>query len=744
MGELVRIEWGSKAAGLPGRSPRLRAHIFGLVLLALLPAAAAAIAAVFHAAATYRALIETRLQNTTAALAVALDSEIERIRPLADMLARSPILQQSDQLETLYSRAARLAEAYETRIWMRGPGPAHELLFSTASPLGVAMDAELPRGGAETLARAAIASRSVVGSLNVTALLVHSAAIVAPVFVEDRLHGFIGLSLPLERLAAVLSTEGHGGTGRALLIDDKLRVVTSSRDPHRDVGRPAPAWYGAAIAGHASGLLDPPDGDGPPLVHAFARLPNSPDWTVLVTEPGAFSRGDVATPLLGLAAGVLLAVVLGLAGAALLATRLLRTVRATLRTADLLAQGVPPVAAGVAARRGSLRVAEFEELRAAHLAIAAERARHAEAAARERSLLLAVVEGTGDPVWIRDRSGSPLLLNSAAGRLLAEAGSERFLGAMEEATRHVLAAAEPQTLEVAVEQPGAGSRIHLVLLAPWREPGGGAVLGVVGVARDVTSMRESEARLRETERSLQHLARRVTSEAMANGVAHELSQPLAAANALVGTALTLLRQGGRQDGADRLHDALCRLSAQLNRAGAIIRNFRGFLGRREDHSRRVAPGAIVQEAVDLALAGGLPQPQVPVEVAVAPDLPNLSLRVVAVQQVVVNLVRNAVEAASAGPGDRAPGVRLEVSGVPGDGAAVQVQVSDTGPGLAPEAVAHLFQPFHSTKRDGLGLGLSICRTIVEAHGGRIGAAPAPGGGTVFTFTLRDIAPGAFP
>ena len=104
-----------------------------------------------------------------------------------------------------------------------------------------------------------------------------------------------------------------------------------------------------------------------------------------------------------------------------------------------------------------------------------------------------------------------------------------------------------------------------------------------------------------------------------------------------------------------------------------------------------------------------------------------------IQQVLVNLIRNAIEVMAETSGRR----RLEIAAVADRENLVRVSVSDTGLGIAPEIAKQLFQPFVTTKRKGMGLGLSICRTIIEAHGGKIWVEPNPGGGTIFYFTLRS-------
>ncbi|MDO9711794.1 PAS domain-containing sensor histidine kinase [Paracraurococcus lichenis] len=269
-------------------------------------------------------------------------------------------------------------------------------------------------------------------------------------------------------------------------------------------------------------------------------------------------------------------------------------------------------------------------------------------------------------------------------------------------------------------------------------PEGRRALRMLGIVRDVTparraetARRESEARLRATERELQQLARRATVGAMASGIAHELNQPLGAASNYLAGAVRLL--GAAEGLPPQALPALERAGAQVLRAGAILRRLRDFLGGGEAQRSPAPVAEVVREAVDMVLHAMPEAGLEPLDFAVDPGAGEAAMDRVQVQQVVVNLVRNAVEAMRDLPPGRQRAISVTVR--PEGAAAVEVVVADTGPGLPPAVAARPFEAFRSAKEGGMGIGLSICRTIVEAHGGRIAAQAAPGGGTAFAFTL---------
>jgi two-component system sensor kinase FixL len=250
-----------------------------------------------------------------------------------------------------------------------------------------------------------------------------------------------------------------------------------------------------------------------------------------------------------------------------------------------------------------------------------------------------------------------------------------------------------------------------------------------GFVRDLTERRETEARLRELQGELVHVSRLTALGEMASALAHELNQPLTAiANYLKGSGRLLASETVPRE---RLGDALAKASEQALRAGEIIRRLRDFVARGETERRVESLRKLVEEASALALVGVREQ-GVHVRMRLDPTADLVLADRVQVQQVLLNLIRNAVDAMA----DSARR-ELTVSAGPAEGEFVQVSVADTGPGVSAHVADQLFQPFITTKRTGMGVGLSISRTIIEAHGGRIWFEPAPDGGAVFRFTLRS-------
>jgi two-component system, LuxR family, sensor kinase FixL len=259
----------------------------------------------------------------------------------------------------------------------------------------------------------------------------------------------------------------------------------------------------------------------------------------------------------------------------------------------------------------------------------------------------------------------------------------------------------------------------------------GRLLGASKVLRDITERQQTRQRLHDLQAELIHISRFTALGEMASMLAHELNQPLTAvANYLNGGRRLL--EGGQTGSIPMVRDALERAAEQALRAGQIIRRLGEFVSRGESERRVENLVKLIEEASALALVGAKEA-----GVRMSFDFDTRVVFVLAdkiqIQQVLHNLMRNAVEAMQ-----KTSPRELTVSTRQLDHETVGVDVSDTGSGIAPEIADQLFQPFVTTKRQGMGVGLSISRTIVESHGGRLWAEPNTGGGTVFRLTLKTI------
>ncbi|AHE53577.1 hypothetical protein NX02_09280 [Sphingomonas sanxanigenens DSM 19645 = NX02] len=254
-----------------------------------------------------------------------------------------------------------------------------------------------------------------------------------------------------------------------------------------------------------------------------------------------------------------------------------------------------------------------------------------------------------------------------------------------------------------------------------------------GFIRDLTERQETQERLDELQSKLIHVARVSAMGTMASTLAHELNQPITAVANYVEAVRDLLAEANPED-LPMIREALDDSVREALRAGQIVRRLRDFVARGEVEKTVEDLPTLIGEAAALGLIGAR-EKGVDTQFDLAPDASKVLLDKVQIQQVLINLLRNAVEA-MAGSSERHLWItsRHEKAGV------IRVTVADSGPGVSPEVAEQLFTAFVSTKSEGMGLGLSICRTIVEANGGRIWLEPRPGGGSQFHFTLIEAEP----
>ena len=252
-----------------------------------------------------------------------------------------------------------------------------------------------------------------------------------------------------------------------------------------------------------------------------------------------------------------------------------------------------------------------------------------------------------------------------------------------------------------------------------------------GFVRDVSARQRAEQRLQELQSELVHVSRLSAMGEMAAALAHELNQPLTAAINYAETARQMLaRRSGNEAG--QLVSLLEKTVQQSTRAGQIIRRLRQFIAKGETERTLEDLNAVIEEASALALIGARGK-GIAVRRHLEKGLPPILLDKIQIHQVITNLIRNSIDALE-GVARR----EIVISTGRAGPHAVEIAIVDTGPGLAPEIADRLFQPFVTTKPSGLGIGLSICRSIVDGHGGRLWASDNPDGGTVFRVSLPTV------
>ena len=283
---------------------------------------------------------------------------------------------------------------------------------------------------------------------------------------------------------------------------------------------------------------------------------------------------------------------------------------------------------------------------------------------------------------------------------------------------------------VVVGQRKDGSTFPMELAVGEMRSGGQRYF--TGFIRDLTERQSTEARLQELQSELAYMSRFTALGEMGSTLAHEINQPLTAITSyLKGCGLILNNVEG--DKVALVRHAVNEAAEEALRAGEVIRQLREFVARGGSEHQIEGLQRLVEEASALALVGAK-EKDVKVEYDFPSDNPLVFVNRVQIQQVLLNLIRNAIEAMQ-----DADLRELVIKALPlPSETMVQVSVQDTGPGIDPEVLKNLFKPFTTTKRSGMGVGLSISRTIVESHGGKIWAESIPGEGTTFHFTLRTV------
>jgi two-component system, LuxR family, sensor kinase FixL len=363
----------------------------------------------------------------------------------------------------------------------------------------------------------------------------------------------------------------------------------------------------------------------------------------------------------------------------------------------------------------------------------------------------AIVESSDDAIISKDLDGIVTSWNKGAERILGYTATE-MIG--QPASRFAVPGQHDDMTEIlsrikrgervhhyeTMRRHKNGAILHVSLSVSPLHDTDGQLIGAAHVGRDITAAKqaeaallESQAQLRELHDELLHVSRLSAMGQMAAMVAHELNQPLTAISNYMEAAASLLGRS-RDLPLPRVLNAVERAGEQAIRAGQIIQRLRGLAMRGEGEKRIEAIPPLVKEAAELALIGSKHRG---VSIRIEHHLGNVTVIAdrIQIQQVLLNLLRNAAEAVA----DQERREIVLLTEARDD--AVQISVIDNGPGLPDEVQAKLFQPFVSTKKTGMGVGLSICHTIIAAHHGRLWVELNPEGGTIFRLTLPTAPPG---
>ncbi len=255
---------------------------------------------------------------------------------------------------------------------------------------------------------------------------------------------------------------------------------------------------------------------------------------------------------------------------------------------------------------------------------------------------------------------------------------------------------------------------------------------IVFLIRDVSSELAAEKEAQENRDRLAHVERLNTLGEMASGIAHELNQPLTAISNYMAAGRDLIDDLGPET-KEFLKEAMDEASSESIRAGDIVRRLREFISKGEVNKQIHSLDKLIQDAAAIGLVGAR-EKGVDWTINIAPGSGTVLADNIQIQQVLVNLMRNAIEAM-----ENQPVRHLTISAKSASEDFVEISIEDTGSGISEQIKDHLFTAFSSTKSDGMGLGLSICRTIIEDHNGKITAESGVNGGTIFRFTLMKVA-----
>ncbi|WP_246249315.1 sensor histidine kinase [Chelativorans alearense] len=726
---LTKRDKGTQEASRSKRHAQSRsisAHLLRLGGALVLPILIFAGVLAWYYVIAQRDRIDESVVSAARELSIAVDRELGSHILMLQSLATAPELQRGN-IEVFYRRAHRIYDALGINIVLRAPGEPLQLM-NTSVPWGSPLaggNPDIPQFEQKVRRTGEPAvSNLIKGPVHGLWVVV----VMVPVLKDGEVVYFLSVGVPAAQLVDVLKQVNLPAGRFAVIVDGNNTVVARSAQHERFVGTPAPPGTIGQAPG-AEGIRIGPNLEGIDFRTAYAR-PRVADWVVAVGAPVSLLNAPLRSALLTLAVIGIMLVILATG----LAYRIGRTLSQAIHSLE---------SAGAAASRQEeivpveTAVEEVNKVGRA-LSAAARRVRQREAH------LQSILDTVPDAMVVIDERATIRSFSSAAERQFGYTADEVFGRNVsmlmpspyrEEHDGYVaryLATGERRIIGIGRIVSGErkdGSSFPMELNVG--EMKSGEQRFFTGFIRDLTERQETQTRLQELQTELIHVSRFTALGEMASNLAHELNQPMGAiSNYLKGCRRLLTAD--RPPPKEMLVDALDQAAEQAIRAGQIINRLREFVKSGESARSIENISKIIEEAGALALVGAKERAII-ARYNLDPNAGLILADRIQIQQVMVNLIRNAVEAME--ESDRR---ELTIATALRDDDFIEASVADTGPGLDKEVAAQLFQPFVTSKAHGMGMGLSICRTIVEAHGGRIWAEPNRPEGMVFRFTLQRM------
>lgn len=355
----------------------------------------------------------------------------------------------------------------------------------------------------------------------------------------------------------------------------------------------------------------------------------------------------------------------------------------------------------------------------------------------DNSLFESLIAFAVDGIMVIDQKGTVQIYNRACERLFGYSAPEvigqnvkmlmpkPYHDEHDGYLSHYLATGEKHIIGIGREV--SGRRKDGSVFPMYLSVGQGVVKGeriFLGIISDLSERKARDRRIQDLQMEMLHVSRLTDMGQVATGLAHELNQPLTAILNYTNAGLDIAEERGDPE----LKAVLGRIAEQASRAGNIIRRLRAFVEKRGPNRSEEDIAHTVDEAIRLGQINPAER-GIKLRVDVEHGLPKVWIDRIQIQQVLINLMKNAAEAMENSP------LREMTVTISQARNFVEIAVADTGPGISPEMAEKLFQPFVTTKAHGMGMGLSICRGIIESHGGRLRLEPNPGGGAVFRFNV---------